>query len=105
MTPFRTRLAVAVLGAGLVLAAPAAARLDQVAAKLEQAIAKAEAAGKDVTQAKADLESMRGKVDAARRSASGIPESILGLTPADWNAYHEVLTPARDSLRSARDGL
>jgi hypothetical protein len=96
----RTRL---VVGADAGVAA--ANRLDQVAAKLAQAIAKAEAAGHDVTQAKADLESMRGKIDAARSSASGVPDSILGLTPANWNDNHEVLTPARASLRSARDGL
>jgi hypothetical protein len=35
-------------------------------------------------------------------SAGSVAPAVLGLTPADWNANHEVLTPARQSLRSAR---
>jgi hypothetical protein len=96
----RTRLVVAsdtaVAGAG---------RLDRAADRIEQAIAKAEAAGQDVTQAKADLEAMRVEIDSARSSAAGVPDGILGLTPADWNADHGVLTPAREALRSARADL
>jgi hypothetical protein len=29
----------------------------------------------------------------------------MGLTPADWNANHDVLKPAHHSLRSARADL
>ncbi len=86
-------------------AVAAADRLDQAADRIEQAIAKAEAAGKDVTQAKADLETMRSEIDSARTTADGVPGDILDLTPADWNADHEVLTPAREALRSARGDL
>ncbi|HEY3239136.1 MAG TPA: hypothetical protein VGL92_06205 [Acidimicrobiia bacterium] len=96
----RTRLVVASDTAGA-----AADRLDQAADRIEQAIAEAEAAGQDVTQAKADLEAMRSEIDSARTSAAGVPDGILGLTPADWNADHEVLTPAREALRSARADL
>ncbi|MGH8971736.1 MAG: hypothetical protein ACRD0C_00840 [Acidimicrobiia bacterium] len=96
----RTRLVVAAD-----TAVAAADRLDQVADRLEQAIDKAEANGQDVTQARADLEAMRADVDSARTTAAGVPDSILDLTPADWNADHEVLTPAREDLRSARGDL
>jgi hypothetical protein len=96
----RTRLVVASDTAGA-----AADRLDQAADRIEQAIAEAGAAGKDVTQAKADLEAMRAEIDSARTTAAGVPDGILALTPADWNANHEVLTPAREALHSARADL
>ncbi len=96
----RTRLVVAAD-----TAVAGADRLDQIADRVEQAIDKAEANGQDVTQARADLEAMRAKVDSARETASGVPDSILDLTPADWNTDHEVLTDAREDLRSARGDL
>ncbi len=96
----RTRLVVAAD-----TAVAGADRLDRVADRLESAIDKAEAKGQDVTQARADLEALRAKVDSARETASGVPDSILDLTPADWNADHEVLSPAREELRSARGDL
>lgn len=96
----RTRLVVAAD-----TAVAAADRLDQVADRIEQAIDKAEANGQDVTPARADLEAMRTKVDSARETASGVPDSILDLTPVDWNDNHEVLSPAREDLRSARGDL
>jgi hypothetical protein len=96
----RTRLVVA-----SDTAIAAAARLEQVADRIERAIAEAAAAGQDVTQAEADLEAMRAEIDSARSTAAGVPDGILGLTPADWNADHEALTPAREALRSARGDL
>jgi chromosome segregation ATPase len=96
----RTRLVVA-----SDTAVAAAGRLDQAADRIEQAIAKAEAAGKDVTQVKADLAAMRSEIDSARTTATDVPDSILGLTPANWNANHDVLVPAREALRSARADL
>jgi DNA repair exonuclease SbcCD ATPase subunit len=96
----RTRLVVA-----SDTAVAAADRLEQAADRIEQAIAKAEAAGQDVTQAKVDLETMRADIDSARTEAAGVPDGILGLTPADWNTDHEVLAPAREALRSARADL
>ena len=86
-------------------ATDAGARLRDVAGKLSEAIDRAEAAGQDVTQAKMDLHAMRAAIASGVASAGTVPGAVLGLTPADWNADHEVLTPARQSLRSARADL
>jgi len=86
-------------------ATDAGAKLGDIAARLADAIAKAEAAGRDVTQAKLDLDLMKAHIASGTASAGTVPGAVLGLTPADWNADHEVLTPARQSLRSARADL
>ena len=86
-------------------ATDAGAKLRDVAAKLADAIAKAETAGQDVRQAKLDLDMMKAHIASGVASAGNVPGAVLGLTPADWNANHEVLTPARQSLRSARADL
>ena len=83
------------------VATDAGAKLGDIAAKLADAIAKAEAAGQDVRQAKLDLDTMKADIASGVASAGTIPGAVLGLTPADWNANHEVLTPAHQSLRSA----
>jgi hypothetical protein len=92
-------------------ATDAGAKLRDVAAKLADAIAKARGlhqpspeAG-DVRQAKLDLDMMKSHIASGVASAGSVPGAVLGLTPADWNANHEVLTPARQSLRSARADL
>lgn len=86
-------------------ASDAGAKLRDVAAKLADAIAKADAAGQDVRQAKLDLDMMKAYIASGVAAAGSVPGAVLGLTPADWNANHEVLTPARQSLRSARADL
>ena len=86
-------------------ATDAGAKLNDVAGKLADAIAKAEAAGQDVTQAKLDLDMMKAHIASGVAAAGSVPGAVLGLTPADWNANHEVLTPAHQSLRSARADL
>ena len=86
-------------------ATDAGAKLTDVAARLADAIAKAEAAGQDVAQAKLDLDTMKAAIASGVASAESVAPGVLGLTPADWNADHEVLTPARQSLRSARTDL
>ena len=86
-------------------ATDAAARLRDVAGKLSDAIDRAEAANQDVTQAKIDLNAMKAAIASGVVSAGTVPGAVLGLNPADWNADHEVLTPARQSLRSARADL
>ncbi|MGH9011341.1 MAG: hypothetical protein ACRDYF_16070 [Acidimicrobiia bacterium] len=91
-------------------ATDAGAKLREVAAKLADAIAKAEARelhqpspeADDVRQAKLDLDMMKAYIASGVAAAGSVPGAILGLTPADWNVNHEVLTPARQSLRSAR---
>jgi hypothetical protein len=96
----RTRLVVASDVSGAL-----ADKLDEVAEKLSAAIAEAEAAGLDVTQAKAHLEAMKTKIASGRALAASVPGAVLGLTPADWNADHSVLAPARQALQSARSDL
>ena len=82
-------------------ASDAGAKLGDVAARLADASTAAESAGRDVAQAKLDLDMMKAGVAAA----GSVAPAVLGLTPADWNADHEVLTPARQSLRLARADL
>jgi len=96
----RTRLVV-----GADTATAAGAKLSDIAAKLADAIDKAKAAGRDVTQAKADLDAMKAQIASGVAAAGTVPGSVLGLTPADWNANHDVLTPARQQLRVARTDL
>ena len=72
----------------------AVSRLTDVAARLEAAGASGD-----------DLDAMKAKIASASTAASGVAPSILPLTPADWNANREVLTPARNSVRSARADL
>jgi hypothetical protein len=80
----------------------AVGKFEDVAEKLEGAIDKAADAGKDVTEERSDLASMRSYVESARDDASGIADSILDLTPADWNDDHTVLDPARKAAVDAR---
>jgi hypothetical protein len=96
----RTRLVVGADTAGV-----AGHKLSDVAGKLADAIQKAQDAGRDVSQAKADLDSMKAQIASGVAAAGSVPSDVLGLTPADWNANHDVLTPARQSLRVARTDL
>jgi hypothetical protein len=80
----------------------AVGKFEDVAEKLEDAIDKAADAGRDVTEQRADLVSMRSYVESAQDGASGIADSILDLTPADWNDDHTVLDPARKAAIDAR---
>ena len=86
-------------------ATDAGAKLGDLAARLADAIAAAESAGRDVAQAKLDLHMMKAAIASGVASAGSVAPAVLGLTPADWNADHEVLIPARQSLRSARADL
>lgn len=96
----RARLVVGADSAG-----DAGAKLREIAGKLADAIGRAEAAGQDVTQAKLDLDLMKAHIASGVASAGTVADAVMGLTPADWNVDHEVLTPARQSLRSARADL
>jgi hypothetical protein len=96
----RTRL---VTGADTATAA--GAKLSDIAAKLAAAIDKAQAAGRDVTQAKADLDALKAQNASGVAAAGSVADPVLGVTPADWNANHDVLSPARQQLRVARTDL
>lgn len=93
------------LVAGADTATDAGAKLGDVAGKLAEAVEAAKAAGDDVTQAERDLDLMKAHIASGVASAGTVAGAVLDLTPADWNANHEVLTPARQSLRSARADL
>jgi hypothetical protein len=72
----------------------AVAKLTDIAARLESAGASGE-----------DLDAMKAKIASASAAASSVAPSILPLTPADWNANHDVLKPAHNSVRTARADL
>jgi hypothetical protein len=93
------------LVAGADTATDAGGELGDIARRLGDAIAHAEAAGQDVAQAKLDLSEMKAYIASGVASAGTVPGAVMGFTPADWNADHDVLEPAHRSLRSARADL
>lgn len=74
---------------------------NEIAATLQTAIDAAEADGKDVSEVSALLAEMNAKLASAASSLSGVVDSELGYTPADWNANHSVLGSAGTAVRSA----
>ncbi|HNJ98532.1 MAG TPA: hypothetical protein PLV13_10420, partial [Ilumatobacteraceae bacterium] len=81
------------------------AKANSAITKLTDAIAAAEAAGKDVGNANELLADMQARVADADSKLAGLGDSILGYTPADWNANHDVLSPAKASLQAVRTDL
>ena len=79
----------------------AVTKLQSVEPKLSDAIAKAEAAGKDVTAAKAAFADLEAKVNDASQHVTGLANTVIGYQPADYNANHELLTPARTNVKTA----
>ena len=77
------------------------AKVTEIAGHLQEAIDAAAATGKDVTEATALMAELQGNLGAAGSSLSGVVDSELGYTPADWNANHSVLTPATEAVRAA----
>lgn len=51
------------------------------------------------------LDDMKAQTDAARGLAAPLPAALAALTPATWNADHEVLQPHRAALETARADL
>ncbi len=94
-----------VLGADRALAADE--RFEDIDQKLSDLIAQAEAAGKDVTDARAHLARMNAAVDKAMALAGPIPDAVLPLTVAQFNAgtAGPVLADARTKLAEARAQL
>ncbi len=84
--------------------AAAQTKFADVNTRLSQAIAKAKAAGKDTTDAQKHLDAMNAAVAKAAGLASGIPNAVLPLTPAQFNAgtAGPILTTARSNLVLAR---
>ena len=71
--------------------------------KLQQAIADATTAGNpNVTRAQDLLTDFDAKVAAGLAEATGVADAVILLTPADWNANHDVLKPFITKLRNVR---
>lgn len=82
-------------------------KLTGIATKLQGIMTKAQGNGKDVGQAPELLADMQAKLAAASSAAGGVPGSILGLTPAQYNGgtAKPVLESARNSVVTARGDL
>ncbi len=86
-------------------AAAAITKSADIVARLETAIAEAAAAGEDVTAATAALDDMKAKLADAATQLSGVVDTELTYTPADWNANHSVLSPTTTAIRTVRTDL
>ncbi len=80
-------------------------RLDAVAAKIQTAIDEAAAKGKDTTEAQSFLDEMKTHTADARTAASGVPATVINLTPADWPGAKDTLEQGRETLKTARKDL
>lgn len=93
---------------GLVIAADTLqvgyTKFDSVEQRLAAALATAKAAGKDTTKAQADYDAMTAAVNQAETLLHPVVGTIIGLTPADYNAgtAHPALADARTTLRQVR---
>ena len=66
----------------------------------QSALVKAfQAAGKPAPPQMADL---AANIQAISTSTSGLSSTLLGFTPAQWNANHELLAPTRQTLQTVR---
>ena len=81
------------------------ARGTNAVTKLDAAIQKASSNGKDVTDATAKLADMKAKLADATALLDGVVDSELALTPAQWNANHNVLSPTMTALHNAQADL
>ncbi len=86
-------------------AAAAITKSAGIVTRLENAIEAAAAAGEDVTAATAALADMKAKLADASAVLSGVVDTELGFTPADWNANHSVLAPTTAALRTVKGDL
>ena len=81
------------------------AKGNNAATKLETAIQKAAANNKDVTDATAKLADMKAKLADATAKLNGVVDSVLAVTPDQWNANHSVLAGSLQALRAAQADL
>lgn len=83
----------------------AARRLTDAATKFQAEIDKQKAEGKDTTEAESDLARMRAHTQSAHDHAVTVFDSVIGITPADYNANPNVLDAARTEVRAAKEDL
>ncbi len=76
-------------------------------ADLQSAIDTAEANGHDVTHDRELLTDLQAKVASAHDAAAGVPDAVIGLSAADWNAgtAKPVLEAGHTTLKTARTDL
>jgi hypothetical protein len=82
-------------------ATAAVAKLTGILPELSVAMAAAAGEGKDMTEANAAFADLQAKLVDAASKANGLADSVIGLTPADYNADHGVLDLARAAARAA----
>jgi hypothetical protein len=76
-------------------------RMTDAQARLQSALGKA---GK-TEEAAAKMADLQVQIDTIRSNTSGLSSQVLAFTPAQWNADHTVLTPARQSLEASRAAI
>lgn len=84
-------------------ASAAVSRLADAESKISDAIATAKAAGKDTAQAEADAATFSAAIDKVESDVSGLADSVLAITPADYNADSHVLDAPRAQGRTVRE--
>ncbi len=82
-------------------------KANEIVARLGEAITKAEEAGYDVGEAPKLLETLKTNVAAAVAAADPVAESVLPLTPEDWNngSAQPVLEAGKAGIRSAHESF
>ncbi len=81
-------------------------KLNDAAARLGDVVAQATKNGNpNAAKAQSLLDDMNAKLADAGKQSAGVADSVVNLTPADWNANHDVLKPAVAALRTAGNDL
>lgn len=58
--------------------------------------------GKDTAAVQAAMTDLGNRISGITSDTNGLAATVLGYTPADWNANHSLLSPARSKLQDAR---
>jgi uncharacterized protein (DUF2342 family) len=51
------------------------------------------------------IDDLNAQVQSAANATSGVAATLLGYTPPQWNANHDLLTPSRGSVLAANDDI
>jgi hypothetical protein len=85
--------------------AAAVSKIQALEPKLSSALDAAEAKGVDVTAARQAYADLTAKVTDAGQAVAGLGDGVIAYAPADYNADHALLDPARAAVKSARADL
>jgi hypothetical protein len=80
-------------------------KIEGLEPRLSDAIAKAAAKGIDVTAAQAAFADLQAKVADASGKVTGLGDTVIAYTPADYNADHTLLDAPRTAVKDARADL